>query len=322
LQRVLDQAARLNAAEAVATAEPPPAEPPPAEPYTADPEAVHDFRVALRRLRSWIRAFHPFLDDTVKASTEKKLRRLARIAGRARDLEVQSHWLHALPPKTAPLALEAARRLVLQNATAYVTARRKLAKEIADGLPQLASKLNDQLRHYLLDVDVDAPASECALAAVMAPLLREHRARVTESLATVKTREQLAAVHAARIEVKRLRYLLETLDDVSRAARAHGRRLALLQTVFGELHDAQVLQERVAEEVAASSRRVVVRKRGAAEPQAGVPPTRRAWLALQHRLDRRIKRDAGRALRAAHSHTTQRSLAAIDVVAQRLERAR
>ena len=31
-----------------------------------DPEALHDFRVALRRLRSWIRSFRPLLDDTFR----------------------------------------------------------------------------------------------------------------------------------------------------------------------------------------------------------------------------------------------------------------
>ncbi|MBI3568007.1 MAG: CHAD domain-containing protein [Gemmatimonadetes bacterium] len=319
LQRVLDQAARLEAAEAALSADPLIA-----EPYAADAEAVHDFRVAIRRLRSWMRAFHPFLEDTVKPATEKRLRRLARVAGRARDLEVQSHWLRTLPSNTPPMALEAARWLLARNDAAYAVARRKLAREVHDDLPKIAAKLGEQLRHYLLDIDVDAPARERPFGAVMGPLLREHRSRVSAKLTEVRTREQLAAVHAARIEVKRLRYLLETLDDVSRAAKTHGRRLSLLQDVFGELHDAQVLQERVAEQLSASARRGV-RARGAPTPDAtgnAAAPGRRAWLALQRRLARRSKSDAGRALRAAHSSATQRTLAAVDTVAQRLERAR
>ena len=54
-----------------------------------DPEAVHDFRVALRRLRSWLQAFRPFLDDTVTKGSEGRLRRLSAVAGEARDLQVQ-----------------------------------------------------------------------------------------------------------------------------------------------------------------------------------------------------------------------------------------
>lgn len=314
LRLVLDQAARLTAAETAATTESPPG-----DPYAIDSEAVHDFRVALRRLRSWMRAFHPFLEDTVTAGVERRLRRLARVAGLARDLEVQSHWLRALPPATAPLALGAAHGLLARNAEAYAAARRKLAGEVNDDLPKLAVKLENQLHHYVLDIDVDAPVHERTLGAVLAPLLREHRVAVTTSLASVRTREQLAAVHAARIEVKRLRYLLEALDDVSRSAHTHGRRLALLQDVFGELHDAQLLSERIVEALAAASRRRVVRDRGGKEPASDGVPSRRGWLALQRRVDRRLKVNSARALRAAHSRATDRSLAAIDAVAARLE---
>lgn len=313
LHRVLDQAARLAAAENAAINEPLHA-----EPYALDSEAVHDFRVALRRLRSWMRAFHPFLEDTVRPGVERRLSRLARIAGTARDLEVQSQWLLALPPTTPPLALAAARWLEARNAEAYASARRKLAKRVNDDLPKLAAKLQNQLRHYVLDIDVDAPVHERALGTAMAPLLREHRVAVTASLAMVRSREQLAAVHAARIEVKRLRYLLEALDDVSRSAPTHGRRLARLQDVFGELHDAQVLSECIVGAIATEGRARETRERGA-PPAPDAAPSKRGWLALQRRVGRRLAVDAERALRAAQSHATDRSLAAIDAVARRLE---
>ena len=317
LQRALGKAARL-VAEAAAMSEPPAADPHAADPEAADPEAVHDFRVALRRLRSWLRAFQPFLNDTVKASAGRRLRRIARVAGRARDLEVQSHWLQTLPPAAPRLALDAAHWLIARNAEEYADARRKLANDINDDLPKLASKLGNQLRHYLLDINVDAPERERSLGEVMAQLLREHRARVTASLAKVKTGDQRAAVHAARIAVKRLRYLLESLDDISRSARTHGRRLALLQNVFGELHDAQVLSARIAGELVTLGGRVV-RRHGATDSDSSGEPSRRAWLALQRQLGFRVNAQAGRALRAAHSRATERSLAAIDAVARSLE---
>src|ERR1700693_131159 len=40
-------------------------------------EALHDFRVAIRRLRSWTRAFKPWLSDDLRG---KQRRRFARIA--------------------------------------------------------------------------------------------------------------------------------------------------------------------------------------------------------------------------------------------------
>src|SRR6266702_3511109 len=58
-----------------------------------DDEALHDFRVALRRLRSVLRAFRPWLAGTVRRKHEKRLKRLGRGTNAARDAEVQLAWL-------------------------------------------------------------------------------------------------------------------------------------------------------------------------------------------------------------------------------------
>jgi len=42
-----------------------------------DIEALHDFRVALRRLRSWVRAFRPYLSSSVGKKDRLRLRRVA-----------------------------------------------------------------------------------------------------------------------------------------------------------------------------------------------------------------------------------------------------
>ena len=58
-----------------------------------DDEALHDFRVALRRLRSWERAFRPYIRDDVSKRLRQRLRNLARDTGASRDLEVHLVWL-------------------------------------------------------------------------------------------------------------------------------------------------------------------------------------------------------------------------------------
>ena len=59
----------------------------------SDDEALHDFRVALRRLRSWERAFRPYLRDDLGKKLRRRLRNLARDTGDSRDLEVHLAWL-------------------------------------------------------------------------------------------------------------------------------------------------------------------------------------------------------------------------------------
>ncbi|MDX5332936.1 MAG: CHAD domain-containing protein, partial [Gammaproteobacteria bacterium] len=58
-----------------------------------DEEAVHDFRVAVRRLRSLERAYRACLAGGALRKLRKRLARVTEATGRARDLEVQLAWL-------------------------------------------------------------------------------------------------------------------------------------------------------------------------------------------------------------------------------------
>ena len=55
----------------------------------SDPEALHDVRVAVRRLTSALDVFADGLDDDPRARARRMLRRDAEPLGRARDLDVQ-----------------------------------------------------------------------------------------------------------------------------------------------------------------------------------------------------------------------------------------
>ena len=60
-----------------------------------DPEALHDFRVALRRLRTALRIYRPQLEDSVGRRTRRRLRRMAHGTRESRDLEVHIAWSRA-----------------------------------------------------------------------------------------------------------------------------------------------------------------------------------------------------------------------------------
>src|SRR3954453_14260258 len=72
-----------------------------ARPRLADPgdaEALHDFRVGLRRLRGGLRAYAPQLADTIPGKLARRLKRLAGSTGPGGDTEVQIEWLRARSP--------------------------------------------------------------------------------------------------------------------------------------------------------------------------------------------------------------------------------
>jgi CHAD domain-containing protein len=59
----------------------------------SDDEVLHEFRVALRRLRSALRAFRSWLDGGVRSRHEERLKKIARSTNQARDAGVQLAWL-------------------------------------------------------------------------------------------------------------------------------------------------------------------------------------------------------------------------------------
>ena len=58
-----------------------------------DQEALHDFRVGIRRLRSAIKAYKTELAGSVGGKMRRRLRDLARATNDGRDVEVQLDWL-------------------------------------------------------------------------------------------------------------------------------------------------------------------------------------------------------------------------------------
>src|SRR5262245_35011990 len=57
------------------------------------PDALPDVRVAVRRLRSWLRAFDGVVGDTMPGKHLRRLRRIADATRASRDLEVHIEWV-------------------------------------------------------------------------------------------------------------------------------------------------------------------------------------------------------------------------------------
>ncbi|MDB5366335.1 MAG: inorganic triphosphatase, partial [Rhodospirillales bacterium] len=88
------------------------------------PEGVHQARVVLRRLRSAITLFRPALNGAIPRRVEKRLRRVARSLGEARDWDV-------LLDETLPDLLDEKRRIEIAPLLARAEAARLLARKAA-----------------------------------------------------------------------------------------------------------------------------------------------------------------------------------------------
>lgn len=209
-------------------------------------EEVHGFRVAVRRLRSWLRASDDLLQKDLARSERTALRRMARRAGAARDAQVQWHWLTApTDPMGAPAA-RAARWLAGERLAEYVVQRERLQRRAADRWPQLTTRLAAALsadRDVRGDIRGDAEATDPGhtLARHLGPALTHDLELARRALDRIEHPTQVAAIHRARIKVKRLRYLLDAVEHRSPHRTAALKQLRLLQDALGDLRDAHEL---------------------------------------------------------------------------------
>lgn len=234
-----------------------------------DDEALHDFRVALRRLRSLLRAHRRSLGRAARRKLLRRLRDLAATTNPGRDAEVQIEWL-----ESCRTGLSRGQRSGLN----WMLARLRLAKRTANAAflrqarPGFTS-FADELESRLDAISAGGPP----LCETMAKLLRTHLDDLHELLARALRADQVRPVHECRIAAKRLRYLLEPLRDEAPEAAALLRRLKGLQDVLGDLHDVQVLEsslEAAVDEVSRAKGRAM-RELALAGDEAGLARERR-----------------------------------------------
>ena len=206
----------------------------------ADAEVLHDFRVALRRVRSTLRAFRPWLEDSVQPRHEKRLRKIARSTNEARDAEVQLAWLRT---KRQALASER-QRVGLDLLVERFEARTRGGPDparVADRYLRVAEKLQGRLRTYERKVEAGGIAGT-SFGGVLASLVGDQVQALCETMSAIRGPSDQEGVHRARIDGKRLRYLIEPLRGHRHADASESvLHLKRLQDVLGDLHDAHVL---------------------------------------------------------------------------------
>jgi CHAD domain-containing protein/CYTH domain-containing protein len=213
--------------------------------HDSDPEALHEFRVALRRLRSCLQAYRAFLTESVSAKICRRLRRLARATGESRDLEVHLCWLD-----TQRSELTARQRTGLVWLREYLAARKastddELQRQIARDFPRVEKRLRVRLDAFTVQVRLHHPSAEPSFSAVAGELVQEHATALDRRLTRLREASDQGEAHAARIAAKQLRYLLEPLRKHVDEAPPLVDRLKVLQDTLGDLHDAHLFAEEI-----------------------------------------------------------------------------
>jgi CHAD domain-containing protein/transposase-like protein len=177
-------------------------------------EAVHDMRVATRRMRSAIRLFRPFFKANTIKPLNHALRDVARLLGEVRDLDVfmenAQHFAQANPElRLDPLVIVWQKRLD--------KARRALIRHLDS---KAFARFVDQFHCFVTTPGAGAralPGPEEAVAyqvRYIAPrLIYEHYEGV-RAYEAVLDDAPVSTLHALRIDFKRFRYTLEFFEEI------------------------------------------------------------------------------------------------------------
>jgi CHAD domain-containing protein len=198
-----------------------------------DGQAIHDLRVATRRLSSTLDAWTHAFDPDAARDARRCLRSLRRQLGRAREREVLAEQLAVLLVGE-PLAIREAAILELQRLERRVDGDRERARRAVR--PARVERLRLRLERCLATL---APESDDLLSAARART-ELRRAAAMDALARGSDGDD-EALHRARIAVKRWRYQVEATAGDGEGTRLT--ELRALQQCLGDLHDAVVLRD-------------------------------------------------------------------------------
>jgi CHAD domain-containing protein len=210
---------------------------------TAEDRSIHDFRVAVRRLRSCLRAYRPWLRDTVRGRFYEALKAVATTTNRVREIEVALEWLKAQDELSSE-GSAASERLASSWERQHQQASRQVGKRLTSKFTTLTTRLKRRLGWYHVRVAADAPPDQPTARAVVVETIRTHATALSQAGAEVRSAADIAAAHRLRIAGKRLRYLLEPLTRYQ-GVRPLIAQLTALQDLLGDFHDSHQLLLRI-----------------------------------------------------------------------------
>lgn len=210
-----------------------------------DDEALHDFRVSLRRLRTILKAYRPLLEPEVRKKDRRAIRKLTRSTGAGRDSEVLLAWLESvragLAASEGPMVERLAAELRAERDAGYA----RVVSKAGEKFRKIEKRLRRRLGTTELPDRPTRPGSERSFAAVLYRLFPVFAADLADAVARIHTPDDHSAVHATRIRGKQLRYLVEPIAGEVEGVDVLLDRLKGLQDALGDLRDAQLLELRV-----------------------------------------------------------------------------
>ena len=250
---------------------------------SGDPEAVHQARVASRKLRSHLRTFGPLLEPEWTDPLRTELGWLALGLGAVRDREVLLERLRARAESLPPNDSRSATSLLHILEQDIEELRKKLITELDSArYIELLERLVAAAQSPATLPEADQPASTS-----LPPLATGPWRRLRSAVRQLPEQPADPELHRIRILAKRARYAAEAVEPVvGPSATAFARSAAKLQTVLGE-HQDSVTAQAWLRSIRVSGRRAFVAGELIAMEHMAAQEARAKWPKVWKSLDRK-----------------------------------
>ncbi len=164
-------------------------------------EAVHHFRVSVRRLRTLVQSFQDYFKPKRIQKVKKQLREVFRLAGEVRNRDITILLLRESGEGTADPLIESL-------SSARDVHDQKLQEAVREWVESDFRTLEKGLKFSKEERDLTAAAD------VASRLLTLHTEQFFEAWNHVLDQEDLEVIHEFRIAAKQFRYLIEVFQAV------------------------------------------------------------------------------------------------------------
>lgn len=232
----------------------------------SEPETLHEFRVGVRRLRSLVKAYGEILKESATDDVRRELKKIARATNASRDADVHAAWIAGTRENLRVAERRGADWLRSQIKRERFGDDAELDETLSPKAHHILQRFRKRLREeadsYHHRTKGKRPKGdkrkktshrdpEHTLAAETAIRVQQLADTLVRALRAITSPSDDRLLHRARIAAKHLRYVLEPLADstVFPPLPSFVDRLRSLQDVLGDLHDATIFANQVANHV-------------------------------------------------------------------------
>ena len=208
-----------------------------------DAEALHDFRVALRRLRTHLETHKEYLGRRRANKMRRSLRELVSATNTSRDFEVQREWIEQQMSdgRVSQIQREGLKLILTE---VYGNGQNGMSRSELEPIKSRFTKIGDKFTQARWSVS-ESSDPNAEIVAVTCAALRKHAAKLRDQLGQIESVDSVRATHRARLALKRLRYILEPLAKIIPDAHDLFGEIKTMQDTLGSFRDLQILRMQI-----------------------------------------------------------------------------